>query len=55
MAEIWYECEFCERRFRSGKIRKGTKLCKNCIELRRLIRNWAKAGVWVKEALEPKN
>jgi hypothetical protein len=45
--EIWYNCEFCGRRFKSGKQRTGQKLCRNCIELRRLIRTW------VKEAEEP--
>jgi hypothetical protein len=55
MAEIWYECEFCTRRFKSRRKRKGTKLCRNCIELRRTIRGWVKDGVWVKEALEPRN
>jgi len=48
--EIWYTCEFCKRRFRSGRERPREKLCRNCIELRRLIRTWAKEGVWAKEA-----
>ena len=52
MAEIWYTCEFCTRKFRSGK-RRVTKLCQNCIGLRRLIRGWVREGVWVKEAQEP--
>ena len=54
MAEHQYTCEFCTREFRSGRKRRGTKLCRNCIELRRLIRKWKEDGVWVKEAQEPK-
>ena len=50
---IWYDCEFCTRRFKPGKEKTGQKLCRNCIELRRLIRTWVKDGVWVKEAEEP--
>jgi DNA-directed RNA polymerase subunit RPC12/RpoP len=50
--EIWYKCEFCGRRFKSARERSGSKLCRNCIELRRLIRTWVKNGVWVKEAEE---
>ena len=53
MAEIWYTCEFCTRKFRSRKQRRGIKLCQNCIGLRRLIRGWVREGVWVKEAQEP--
>ena len=52
MAVLWYKCEFCGRKFRSGKQRR-TKLCHNCAGLKRLIRGWVKAGVWVKEAQEP--
>ena len=55
MVNISYNCEFCTREFISHRQRKGTKLCKNCIELRRLIRRWAKEGVWVEEAKEPKS
>ena len=54
MAEHRYTCEFCTREFRSGRERRGTKLYRNCIELRRLIRKWKEDGVWVKEAQEPK-
>ena len=50
----WYNCEFCTRRFKSGRERAGPKLCRNCIELRRLIRSWVRDGVWVSEAQEPK-
>lgn len=53
MAEIWYTCDFCTRKFKSGRVRRGTKLCYNCIGLRRMIRRWVKEGVWVKEAQEP--
>ncbi len=53
MAEILHRCEFCTRKFRSGRERRGTKLCQNCIGLRRLIRAWVRDGVWVKEAQEP--
>jgi len=51
--EIWYKCEFCGRKFKSRKQRAGQKLCRNCIELRRLVRSWVKDGVWVKETQEP--
>jgi len=54
MVDIVYKCEFCNREFTSHKERKGTKLCRNCIELRRLVRSWVKDGVWVKEGQEPK-
>ena len=46
MAEIWYTCEFCTRKFKSRK-RRVTKLCHNCIGLRRLVRGWVREGVWV--------
>lgn len=51
--EITYQCEWCERQFISHRKRTGPKLYRNCIEIRRLIRKWAKDGVWVKEAQEP--
>ena len=53
MVEHSYKCEFCGRQFKSRKERRKTILCRNCIELRRLIRNWVKDGIWVKEADEP--
>lgn len=53
MSYVVYKCSFCNRDFKSGRQRIGPKLCKNCVELRRLIRQWAKQGVWVKEAIEP--
>lgn len=53
MAQLLYKCDFCTREFRAGREKKGTKLCRNCIELRRLIRRWVRDGVWAKEAKEP--
>jgi len=53
MAQISYPCEFCGRKFRSGRERRGIKLCHNCAGLKRLIRGWVKEGLWVKEAQEP--
>ncbi len=50
----WYTCEFCGRRFGAQRERTGPKLCRNCIEIRRLIRSWVRDGVWVSEAQEPK-
>lgn len=51
--EIWYNCEFCGRKFKSAKQKTGQKLCRNCIELRRLIRTWVRDEVWAKEAEGP--
>mgnify|MGYP001057151218 CR=1 FL=1 len=52
--ELWYNCEFCTRRFRSGRQRSEPyHLCRNCIEIKRLIRSWVRDGVWVDEAQEP--
>jgi len=53
VVDIVYTCEFCTRKFKSRRARRGTKLCRNCIELRRIIRSWVKDGVWIREAQEP--
>ena len=49
---ISYRCDFCGRTFTAHRKRTDTILCRNCIEIRRLIRRWVKDGVWVKEAQE---
>ena len=53
-AEIWYKCEFCTRKFTANKKRRSPLLCRNCIEIRRLIRTWVRDGVWVAESQESK-
>ena len=51
--EISYKCDFCHREFISHKRRASPRLCKNCAEIARVVRKWAKDEEWPNEALEP--
>jgi len=46
-----YECGCCGETFESHRVRNGEKLCKECIELRRALKGFLKAGLTSKELI----
>jgi len=48
---VGYECGCCGKEFESHRVRNGEKLCKECIELRRALKGFLKAGLTSEELI----